>query len=150
MTDAELQKYWDACLIKTWRNDGHIIDAFKMFKGITTKDATECNLLRFPNGFPWKLRMRMFVAARLKKISERLWDQAPEKDVLLLRKLATSNYDSARSNENTAGDGLSGERKRMIKNQSSIYLGVHNYSERNRDTDWNVTKGPGRLRGRAR
>jgi hypothetical protein len=87
------QEYWDACLIKTWRLDGKVIDAILMFKSITGKtlyDRQEQLLRTPPIAFPFKLRIRPFMAQYLEKISHRLWEQKPDKDVLLLKKLQTS------------------------------------------------------------
>ena len=83
------QEYWDACLIRTWRQSGSVLDAMIMFKSITkvNLEDVEPKLLRIPRvGFPWKIGIRIFMASHLSKISNRLWDQSPEKDVALLQK----------------------------------------------------------------
>jgi hypothetical protein len=64
------QEYWDACLIKTWRNDGKLLDAFQMFRSVTGKRTDEIDppLLRLPSaGVPWKLPARAYMAAYLEK-----------------------------------------------------------------------------------
>jgi hypothetical protein len=143
---STLQEYWDACLIKTWRNLGSISNAMHMFEVTTGKMLFESNLLRVPPlGFPWKVGMRVFVAERLPKISERLWSQPPEKDVLLLRKLATSKYDTAK--EDTSPDtDLKRQRRQLRRNGKRIAMETLSVSNRNASTDWNVTKGPSQVR----
>ena len=87
------QEYWDACLIRTWRQSGSVLDAMMMFKSITKiqMEDVEPKLLRIPkDGFPWKTGVKVFIASHLSKISNRLWDQPPEKDVALLKKLKDS------------------------------------------------------------
>lgn len=141
------QEYWDACLIKAWRRDDTVLSAMRMFSSITGKKMTECNLLRIPNfGFPWKARVRVFVAAYLPKISDWLWDQPPEKDVLLHKKLATSKY-------NTLEGGGMPRQKEFTKvqyeaNKQRKYnmLVEQNIRDRNHATDWNVVKGHARSR----
>ena len=84
------QKNWDAAVIRTWRRSGSLQDAILLFRDLSGKQATDCDppLKRFPPyGFSWKVGMRVFVASHLSKISKRLWEQTPDKDLLLLRKL---------------------------------------------------------------
>ena len=141
------QEYWDVCLLTTWRNSGTLMDAIVKFKDITGKQATDCSLLRFPhNGFPWKIAIRVFVAEYLSKISKRMWEQSPEKDILLLRKLKDSKYDTEK--DRMADIGLQTTRNKTYKNKQKMMLDSRNYSNRNQATNWGVTKG-GRT-GRAR
>lgn len=75
---STLQEYWDACLIRTWRQSGSVLDAMMMFKSITKiqMEDVEPKLLRIPRvGFPWKIGIKVFVAEHLSKISARLWGQ---------------------------------------------------------------------------
>lgn len=136
------QKNWDAALIKTWRMAGNIGDVYVLFKALSGKRTTECDLplkRMPPSNIPWKVGVRVFVANHLSKISKRLWDQSPEKDILLLRKLETSPYD-------TEVDGihidkeLKREQKMLRENREKRTLSTTNISNRNHDTDWNVTK----------
>ena len=139
------QEYWDACLIKTWRKSGDVFDAMVMFKGITgiNADSIEPRLLRLPKiGFPWRIAMRAFVASHLSKISARLWDQPPEKDIALLRKLQTSKYDTEK--DAIADKELVAERKAHRVNQEKMEYTTREISKRNSATDWNVNKGPRR------
>ena len=134
------QEYWDVCLLTTWRNSGTLMDAIVKFTDITGKRATDCNLLRFPhNGFPWKIAIRVFVAEYLSKISKRMWEQSPEKDILLLRKLKDSKYDTEK--DRMADIGLQTTRNKTYKNKQKMMLDSRNYSNRNQATDWGVTKG---------
>ena len=136
------QEYWDACLIKTWRNDGTIFDAITMFKSITGSllFEREVPLLRTPRpGVPWKLRIRPYVAQHLEKINKRLWDQTPDKDVALLKKLQTSKYDT--SSTNTDPDkAMNRERSQQQRNRKRLAMQSLQYSVRNQATDWRVTK----------
>ena len=141
------QEYWDACLIRTWRQYGSVLDAMIMFKSITNiqMQDVEPTLLRIPRaGFPWKLGVRVFVAEHLSKISARLWDQPPEKDVALLKKLKDSKYDTEKD---TIHDiSLITERSKTYKNKRQMELLSKTISERNKDTDWGTMKGSRRGR----
>jgi len=142
------QEYWDACLIKTWRNDGNLWDAFSMFISVTGKKANEIDppLLRLPNtGVPWKLPARAYMAAYLEKISNRLWEQSPEKDVLLLKKLQTSKYTT--STQNTVVDNeMEAEKRAYNSNQKRLAMSALEKSNRNQATNWGVTKGSSRIK----
>jgi len=136
------QKNWDAAVIKTWRNAGSVLDAMVLFKAISGKQVDECDppLKRIPpTPYPWKLGIRVFVANHLSKISSRLWEQTPDKDILLLRKLETSSYDT----ENDIIDDLelAREREQDKRNRKKVAMSALEYSNRNQATNWGVTKG---------
>ena len=136
------QKNWDAALIKTWRLAGSIGDVYALFKAISGKRTDECDppLKRMPHpGIPWKVGVRVFVANNLSKISARLWDQPPEKDILLLRKLETSSYDTEKEKMHIDKD-LAREQKMFKQNRERRTLTTTRIAERNKATDWNVTK----------
>lgn len=142
------QEYWDACLIKTWRNDGCFLDAMQMFKSITGRlvfdTAREEPLLRLPHkGAPLKLRVRPYMAQYLEKISKRLWEQTPDKDVALLKKLQTSKYTTTEQATNPDKD-MNRERERTSTNRKRMAMNSLQRSVRNQATDWGVTKGIGR------
>jgi hypothetical protein len=122
-----------------------VLDAMKMFESITKirMEDVEPKLLRIPRvGYPWKLGAKVFVAEHLSKISARLWDQPPEKDVALLKKLQDSKYDTAK---NAIQDHtLKNEINKTLKNKRKMELLSKNYSERNKDTDWGTMKTPRR------
>jgi hypothetical protein len=146
------QEYWDACLIKTWRNDGNLLDAFQMFTSVTGNRTDEIDppLLRLPSaGVPWKLPARAYMAAYLEKISNRLWEQPPEKDVLLLKKLQTSKYTTTTQNTNNDLE-LAAERQAHNSNRKRNAMSALNKSNRNQATDWGVTKGPSRVKMKRR
>ena len=146
------QEYWDACLIKTWRNDGNLLDAFQMFTSVTGKKTNDVDppLLRLPSaGVPWKLPARAYMAAYLEKISNRLWEQSPEKDVLLLKKLQTSKYTTTTQNTNNDLE-LAAERQAHNSNRKRNAMSALNKSNRNQATDWGVTKGPSRVKMKRR
>ncbi len=144
---STLQEYWDACIIKTWRQHGSFLDAVIMFRSITGIDLMlekdRRAVLRTPKHyFPAHTGIRLFVAQYLPKISDRLFNQPPEKDVLLLRKLSTSKYDVEDKAYTNALDhehkNLSNKLKRNRLRMGSATLSVRN---RNHDTNWNVVKG---------
>ena len=85
------QKIWDACFIKIWRQDKTVGQLFELFEMITNQDAHEISELeRVPRrGFPYKVRLRIFTGAHMKKLNDRLWSGDPSKDVELLNKLQT-------------------------------------------------------------
>jgi hypothetical protein len=136
------QEYWDACLIKTWRNDGKLLDLIQMFKSIVGKDHWELDepLLRTPSkGMPWGVYVRPFMAAHLEKISARLWDQPPEKDVLLLKKLQTSKYTT--STQNTDRDKeMTNEGARYRRNRLKVGMSTLSSMNRNSNTNWKIVK----------
>ena len=144
------QEYWDACLIKIWRLDGKVIDAIVMFKSLTGRtlyDRAEQLLRTPPRTFPFKLRIRPFMAQHLEKISHRLWEQEPDKDVLLLKKLQTSKYDT--TNQATQPDKeLTNAKEQYKRDRKRVGMNALQNSIRNHDTDWNVTKGSHRRRAR--
>jgi len=139
------QEYWDACLIRTWRQSGSLLDAMMMFNSITKLRAMdiEPKLLRLPSeGFPWQIGIKVFVAAHLSKISARLWDQPLERDVALLQKLKESKYDTEKD---TIGDkSLKNEINKTYKNKKQMEFLSKNISERNKSTDWGTMKTPRR------
>ena len=140
------QEYWDACLIKTWRNDGKLEDAYKMFTSITGRFVfdREEPLLRTPRlNVPWKLSIRPYVAQHLEKISRRLWDYAPEHDVALLKKLQTSKYTTTEQATDPDKE-MNNERHRTSTNRKRMAMNALQRSVRNQATDWGVTKGTGR------
>ena len=141
------QKNWDAAVISTWRRAGSVQDAVLLFRDLSGKQLTDCDppLKRTPpNSYPWKIGIRVFVANYLSKISKRLWDQTPDKDILLLRKLETSSYDTEKGIINDLD--LAKERQQDNRNRKKVAMSALEYSNRNQSTDWNVTKGPSRVR----
>jgi hypothetical protein len=116
------------------------MDAMVKFTGITGKHASDCNLLRVPSkGMPWQITMRVFVSDCLSKISKRMWGQAPDKDILLLRKLKESKYDTEK--DRIPNNDLANVRNQVYKNKQKLLLDSRNYSNRNQATDWNIVKG---------
>jgi hypothetical protein len=144
------QEYWDACLIRTWRNMGTIHDVFSMFYSITGKKTEEFELKRLPKlGVPTWVHVRVFTAQFLPKINDWLWDKTPEKDVVLLKKLSASKYDTLDKPFKTNMEkDLSTEMGRIRTNRKRMAMNSLSTSNRNQATDWGVTKG-GRI-GRKR
>ena len=143
------QKNWDAAVIKTWRNAGSVLDAMTLFSAISGKNLMDCDppLKRIPpTPYPWKIGIRVFVANHLSKINNRLWEQTPDKDILLLRKLETSSYDTEQ--DRIEDLEFARERGQDGRNRKKVAMSVLNYSNRNQATDWGVTKGPSQTRRR--
>jgi hypothetical protein len=141
------QKNWDAALIKTWRNAGTLFDAMRLFTALSGKKLEDIDppLKRVPPvPYPWKIGIRVFVANHLSKISKRLWDQTPDKDILLLRKLEASPYDTEK--DAIHDRELDNEREQYIRNRKKVAMSTLDVSNQGRDTDWNVNKGPTRIR----
>jgi hypothetical protein len=123
-----------------------------MFTSVTGKKTNDVDppLLRLPSaGVPWKLPARAYMAAYLEKISNRLWEQPPEKDVLLLKKLQTSKYTTTTQNTNNDLE-LAAERRSHNSNRKRNAMSALNKSNRNQATDWGVTKGPSRVKMKRR
>jgi hypothetical protein len=143
------QKNWDAAVIKTWRTAGSVLDAMKLFNTLSGKRLDECDppLKRVPPvPYPWKIGIRVFVANHLSKISKRLWDQTPDKDILLLRKLETSPYDTEK--EALQDNDLKKEHAQYLRNRKKVAMNTLDVSNQGYDTDWNVNKGSVRVRRR--
>ena len=141
------QKNWDAAVISTWRRAGSVMDAMVLFKAIAGKQTDQCDppLKRIPPPhYPWKIGMRVFVANCLSKISKRLWEQTPDKDILLLRKLETSSYDTETDAINDLD--LAKERSQDYRNRKKVAMSTLEYSNRNQATNWGVTKGAAKIR----
>ena len=89
------------------------------------------------------------MAAYLEKISKRLWEQPPEKDVLLLKKLQTSKYDT--TTQNTDRDiEMEAEIRRLRTNQKRNGMSTLANSNSNQATDWGVSKGSARVKVKRR
>ena len=145
------QEYWDACLIKTWRNLGTLKDARSLFHSITKIWPDECDppLLRYPTMYlPYSVQMQYFVASFLPKMSDWLWSHPPDKDVELLRKVTKSKYTTAKKYVRTQDDkeraNISNKQR---KDRELRTLNTERYSTRNSDTNWNVIKAAGKYRG---
>jgi len=145
-----LQEYWDACLIRSWRRQLCLLDAMSMFLSLTGKRIDECELLRTPlQNIPWTTGVRVFTASYLPKVSDRLWDQEPEKDITLLRKLQKSKYTTEKTPYRTNADrDLANEQSRNRRNKQVVELSLTKALNKNSATDWNVTKGAAKIRVR--
>jgi hypothetical protein len=89
------------------------------------------------------------MAAHLEKISARLWEQPPEKDVLLLRKLQTSKYDTTKQDTNRDKE-MTNERERYRTNRLRVGMSTLANSIINSATDWNTVKGSARVKVKRR
>jgi hypothetical protein len=138
------QEYWDACLIKAWRDGITMRGLLSMFYSITKKLPSDCSLLRSPYNCytPPSMGVKLFVAQRLPKIGTWLFDKPRDRDVELLKKLSASKYDVLKEPVNTEYDNeIKNERRRLRTSQKRTAMSGLAYSNRNYDTDWNVTKG---------
>ena len=146
LDQAKLQEYWDACLIKHWRKFGTLFDVINEYEFLTSRPFTESSLKRIPNkGMPWKIGVHVFVDRHLPKIGDRLNDQAPDKDVALLKKLQTSNYNTSKNQINRSKE-IEGLAYSIQTTTQRNQLAATNIRNRNHNTDWNVTKGSTRIR----
>lgn len=145
-----LQEYWDACLIRAWRRQLNLMDAMSMFLSLTGKRIDECELLRVPAiNTPWKIGVRVFTAYYLPKINDRLWEQEPEKDLALLRKLQKSKYSTEKTQYRTNADrDLANEQALNRRNKQVAELSLTKAINKNSATDWNVTKGAAKIKMR--
>lgn len=144
------QEYWDACLIRSWRNLNAMWQLRKMFHSITGEwpEEMEPRLLRTPiKWIPSKTEVRYYTAHFLPKINDRLLAQAPEKDVFLLRKLKDSKYDTdkdyikSEDEKHRAYVSRLNKRDRALNEYKTTMI-----SRANEDSDGNVVKPPGRYR----
>lgn len=144
------QEYWDACLIRAWRNLNAIWQLNRMFHSITGKwpEEMEPRLRRTPTKWlPNKMQVRYYTAHYLPKINERLLNQEPDKDVALLRKLQESNYDTqnvfikSEDEKHREYVGKVNKKDRALREYKTTMI-----SRANEDTDGHVVKAPGRYR----
>ena len=141
MTTAELQKYWDACLIKQWRLAGTLADLRTMYKSIVGEYPDNHSILRKPEAsMPYRIGVRVFVDTRLSKLNELLWKVSPEKDVEILKKLTASKYDTHNRPSTNAEREVNNTRYRHKKEAAINKLNITLYSERNSATDWDTVK----------
>lgn len=148
------QEYWDVCLIKTWRQFGRYGDAVNMFREITgidlmKNDETRTILRTSKKFFPLGTGIRVFAARYLPKINDWLLDHPPEQDVLLLRMLSKSKYDAEdKAYETEAETSTKREYDQLQRNRLKVGMSDIEKSNRNQATDWNVVKGPVRIKRR--
>jgi hypothetical protein len=140
MTKEEMQLIWDKALIDGWRRDFLIAAVLYRFEEQVGKKVFDCDLLRVPNlGMPFYVSVRVFVAQRLEKISNRLWDQPVERDKALIDKLQTSKYTTSTTNTNPDNE-LRNEQLRLKNNVARNRRNAAMVANRNHSTDWNVVK----------
>ena len=136
------QEYWDACLIRGWRNFYSLSQTYNIFHSITGKLPwkIEPRMKRFPrSAIPGGVGVRVYMSSYLPKINDRLLAQDPEKDVALLKKLSTSDYDTVEVRIHDRE--LEREKQMLYTNRKRVGMNTLNASVRNRDTDWSVVKG---------
>ena len=139
--DHEFQSVWDSCLLISWRKSLNVGQLFNYFESVTKHRAEDLDLLRKPKeGFPYKVGVRAFVAEHLEKISNRMFEQTPDKDILLLRKLKTSTYTTTNDSTQVKDKERANAYNQARKNEKKIKLEQFNYSNRNHKTDWNIVK----------
>ena len=142
------QEYWDACLIRMWQNFGTVLDGMSMFKSLTGKKTDEIDppLLRLPHPkMPWKMGMRVFIDQYLPKINDWLHKTPQQNHHKLLAKLKNSKYTTLKLK--IGGDSSLEEAMRSYyKDRKIVGFSTRQCSIRNYDTDWNVVKGPSRIK----
>jgi hypothetical protein len=131
-----------------WQNFGTVLDGMSMFKSLTGKKTDEIDppLLRLPHPkMPWKMGMRVFVDQYLPKINDWLHETPQQNHHKLLAKLKNSKYTTLELK--IGGDSSLQEAMRSYyKDRKIVGFSTRQYSIRNYDTDWNVVKGPSRIR----
>lgn len=141
MTQEELQKYWDACLIRQWRQFGKIYDLFSMYKSIVGSYPQTGSLLRMPpEGLPHRIGVRVYVDNFLSKLNEKLWATSPEKDVDTLRALTKSKYNNKQRKATDGERARNAERKRSKRADLRVEFNYKSFEKRNQATDWGVVK----------
>lgn len=139
-TPEELQRVWDTILLQSWRSDLKLQGAVNEFRRVTGEKITDHKLRRIPPlGFPWYVSVRVFVAERLEKISNRMWSMPPERDAALVDKLQGSTYDTADQRLNPDAESAK-EKRWTAKNRQKVTLETTNYAKRNKKTDWSTVK----------
>lgn len=141
MTQEEMQKYWDACLIKQWRLMGTVGDLFNMYKSIVGNYPQPGELLRLP-ALHHTIGVRVFVDTRLPKLSDILWKTEPEKDVETLRKLTKSKYENDKRPSTSGERDLTNARSKHHREMKRANFELEAYKNRNSATDWGVVKSP--------
>lgn len=138
MTKEEMQKFWDAMLIRSWRQFGTIGDLRDMFESTCGVSCHDAEILRKTPPMKGRVGTRVFVAQYLPKINDRLLGQATDKDVALLRALQSSPYDTLQKG---IPDREREQLRRQVKrNRLEVGFQTMKAAGRNHDTDWNVTK----------
>ena len=137
---STLQEYWDACLIMAWRNFETYGSAQRRFHSIVGiyPDKVDPPLLRMPKFFPNGSGVRVMTSSYLEKINNWLLNHDKAEDTKLLKNLKESKYtvhaQIRESNEMTT------ERARVKRNRMRSNFESMKYRQRNRDTNWGVTK----------
>jgi len=140
---AQLQEYWDACLISGWRNFHNYGRLKERWEAITGEklEVHRDDLKRIPKKFlPYKVGARVFVASYLPKINNRLLAQPAEKDVELLKKLQTSSYDTEAVNLTRTEQEMRSARTSTEYRMKRLGFEQLKRETRNHATDWGVTK----------
>lgn len=81
-------------------------------------------------------------------MSDWLWGHTPDKDVELLRKVSKSKYTTLKKRD--VGEDEKERNRLGAKSRKDKELRKYRttmFSRANEDTDWNVTKAPGKYRG---
>lgn len=137
MTQEEMQKYWDACLIRQWRKAGTVGSVFTMFKSIVGHSPQPGELLRIPI-LPPRVGVRVYVDSYLPKLSVLLWKAPPEKDVEILNKLTKSKYEKDKRPSTNGEKEMLNARQRHIRSAKKVAFNKESYENRNHETDWGV------------
>lgn len=140
MTKQQLQEYWDYCLIHFWREFGMLSDACARFKAITGMWPEEAEILRTPvAGTKFKQQLRPWVHKHLPKLDAKLHATDRSKDAETLKNLTASSYQAT---QKTFIRDHEQERLRSStrRNKVKVELNTTHAANRNRKTDWDVTK----------
>ena len=139
MSNEELQKYWDACLIRCWRKDIRLYHAIELFKLYSGKLPWEVELIRVPPSMRlWAGKpTRVFVARFLTELGNWLFDHPQEQDIKLLNKITSTKYDSV-----DTGRRIDRETRRAAyrKNKDAELIEMVGSLWHNGEREWDVTK----------
>lgn len=80
--DSMEQLTWDSILLKGWATDAPIRNLIWMLDLDFKQDIIYKEVRRFPQAIFKKMGTRVFVARYLPKLSEKLWDDVKQSDIL--------------------------------------------------------------------
>lgn len=144
MSHEEMQLCWDQHLINCWRRFEPLWMPIVRWEEQTGQKIYQLErpLKRVPAiGHPRNIGVRVFVAEMLPKISDRLWNQGPERDGALIEKLQGSKYDTLERRMPNQSQRDMANLGRKIKNASARLQADRVVSQiRQKDGDWGTTK----------
>jgi hypothetical protein len=153
MNTPDLQELWDAALLRAWHDDilmntlgkrflaeARLLGCLPPKKTGNLWDAMNAlDLLRKPDKWWGKWRVRVFVDEHLKWLSDQLWDETRSDDELLAI-LASSDY-TVGKRDNAYHNTLQNMRRQRVANQLTHQKDATIEKRGYRNEMWSVTKG---------